>query len=80
MNERGFTRQAIAANTQVKASGEEVTEKVNGRTIYEKALTAIAMSKFALKYYHEFCPNGKLPSGKTVDDMLLYVDRRCLCI
>jgi hypothetical protein len=34
------------------------------------------MSKLALKYFHEYCPNGKLPSGKTVDDMLLYVHQK----
>ena len=69
MNERGFTREAIAANNKG-------TEKINGRNIYERALTSIAMCKFALKYYHEYCPNGKLPSGKTREDMLLYVRQK----
>jgi hypothetical protein len=51
VNERGFTRDAIAANMVTsKQSGQESIEKVNGRTIYEKALTSIAMCKFALKY------------------------------
>jgi hypothetical protein len=72
VNERGFTRDAIAAN----ASGAKAADKLNGRNIYERALTAIAMSKLALKYFHEYCPNAKIPSGKTVDDMLLYVRQK----
>ena len=26
-----------------------------------------------LKYFNEICPDGKLTSGKTTEDMLLYV-------
>jgi hypothetical protein len=67
VNERGFTREALATN--------KGTEKLNGRNIYDRALTSIAMCKLALKFYYELCPNGKLPSGKTKEDMLL-VNRR----
>ena len=42
-------------------------------TFYERALTSIAMCRMALKYFNEFCPDGKLPSGKSTEDMLLYV-------
>jgi hypothetical protein len=68
VNERGFTPDAIAMHKG---------EKLNGRNIYDRAaLTSIAMCKVALKYYHEFCPGGKLPSGKSVEDMLLYVRQK----
>jgi hypothetical protein len=52
-------------------------EKLNGRNIYDRALSCIAMCKVALRYYyHEFCPGGKLPSSKTVEDMLLHVRQK----
>ena len=67
VGERGFTRDALA-----KQRGE----LINGRNIHERALTAIAMYKLAMKYHNEFCPNGNLPSGKTLEDLLLYVRQK----
>jgi hypothetical protein len=67
VNERGFTSDAIAMHKG---------ERLNGRNIYDRALTCIAMCKVALKYFHEFCPGGKLPSGKSAEDMLLYVRQK----
>ena len=67
VNERGFMREAIATNKG---------EKLNGRNIYERALTSVAMCRLALKYFNEFCPDGKLPSGKSTEDMLLYVRQK----
>lgn len=52
-------------------------QRVTGRNIYDRALAAIALCKFALKFYKEFChPHGKLPSGKSREDMLLYVRKK----
>ena len=67
VGKQGFTREAIAQNKG---------EKVNGRNIYNQALTSIAMCQMSLKYFDEFCPDGKLPSGKTTEDMLLYVRQK----
>jgi hypothetical protein len=67
VNERGFNRDAIASHKG---------ENINGRNLYDKALTSIAMCKLAMKYHDEFAPNGKNPSGKTMEDMLLYVRQK----
>eukprot|EP00797_Seminavis_robusta_P010107 Sro1741_g294620.2 (528) ;mRNA; f:3968-5628 len=69
LHARGFTKDALAQNK---------TERLLGRNIYERALVAIANYKFALKFHDEYCP-GKdhpYPSGKGLDDMLLYVRRK----
>jgi hypothetical protein len=49
---------------------------LNGRNIYERALTSIAMYKLAMKHHNDFCPGGKLPSGKSLEDLLLYVRQK----
>jgi hypothetical protein len=50
---------------------------IKGRKIYERALTAIAMCKLALKYCHDFCPKpGELLSRKSVEDMILFVRQK----
>jgi hypothetical protein len=67
VGERGFIRETFS-----KQKGEPL----NGRNIYDRALTAIAMFKLAMKYHNEFCPNGKLPSGKTLEDLLLHVRQK----
>jgi hypothetical protein len=67
VGERGFDREAIAVHSN---------QRLNGRNLYDRGLTAIAMCKMALKYCKEFCPDGKLPSGKSREDMLLYVRQK----
>ncbi|CAB9530662.1 unknown protein [Seminavis robusta] len=65
--ERGFNKEAITKN------GEK---KLEGRNIGERAITSTANYKFALKYCDEYCQDGKLPSGKSLDDMVLYVRQK----
>jgi hypothetical protein len=67
VDERDFTRDTIA-----EYNGEKLTD----RNIHERALTAMANYKLAMKYHNEYCPAGKLPSGKTLEDMLLYVQQK----
>ena len=64
VHERGFTRDALA---------ETKDDKVPGRTLSEKAVSALANYKFALKYTNEFMSGGKYPSGKTFEDLALFV-------
>jgi hypothetical protein len=67
VGERGFTREALA-----KQNGETL----KGRNIHERALVSIAMFKLAMKYHNEYCPNGNLPSGTTIEDLMLYVRQK----
>ncbi|CAB9527233.1 hypothetical protein (Partial), partial [Seminavis robusta] len=67
---RGFTREALA-----KTKGE----LIQGRKVYDRGNRCIANYKTALKYHDEFCPKSSpepYPSGKGLDDMLMYVRQR----
>ncbi|CAB9518732.1 unknown protein [Seminavis robusta] len=65
--ERGFTREALAKN------GEKELE---GRNIGERAAVSLANYRLALKFHDEYCPQGKLPSGKSLEDAVLYVRQK----
>jgi hypothetical protein len=68
VGDRGFTREAIASNKG---------ELLNGRNIHDKAVEAMKNYKFAMKYHKEYCINdGKLPSGKRFEDLVLYVRQK----
>ena len=65
VDENGFDVDTIRAK-----NGKEV----EGRVLDEKARVAIANVKYALKYYDEYAIAKKdNPSGKKVEDMLLFV-------
>jgi hypothetical protein len=67
VGERGFIREALA-----KQSGK----LLKGRNIHDRAMVSIAMFKLAMKYHNEYCPNGKLPSGTTIEDLMLFVRQK----
>ena len=64
MHERGFNSKSVCENKG---------EKIPGRNIAERALIVVANFKFALKFSNEYLVNGNLPSGKTFEDLCLYV-------
>jgi hypothetical protein len=70
VGERGFTKEAIGNMSGKKG------EQLNGRNIHDRALMCIAMFRLAMKYHNEFCKDGKLPSGKSIEDLLLYVRQK----
>ena len=73
VGQSGFS---IAAIANSKAN------KLEGRNINDKALSVIATLKFAYKFHAEFVQggNGNNPSGTKLEDMLLYVRRKCFVL
>ena len=74
LHDKGFTRKDLAIRKASATKQEE--EKIGGRNLADKALTAIANYKVALKYHDEYMQNGKFPSGKSLEDLLLYVRQK----
>lgn len=68
VHDPGFTRAGISRQND---------KGIAGRIIYDKALQVIANYKHALKHYKEYMDeDGNCPSGKGLEDMLLYVRQR----
>jgi hypothetical protein len=46
---------------------------IRGRNLYDAAKDTWKELKKAIVFANDFMPDGKLPSGKTIDDLFLYV-------
>jgi hypothetical protein len=69
VDERGFTRDAIAFEKEGKL--------LNGRNIYERALTVVKNCKMATKFHDDYQnPDGTNRSGKATEDVLMHVRQK----
>ena len=69
MNEGGFDLKTL--------TGKQKQKLVEGRVLEDKARTAIANIKYALKFFDEYSDSTKdNPSGRKLEDMLLYVRQK----
>ena len=73
VHDKGFERADIANK---KGTCNSPEAPIAGRNLVDRALSVTANYRLALKYHDEYCVNGNIPSGKTVDDMLLYVRQK----
>lgn len=73
VNDVGFTRTDIVSK---RATVNAPAELLSGRNITDRGLTVCANFRLALKFFNEFAPNGNLPSGKSIEDMLLYIRQK----
>ena len=72
--DKGFTRNDLVYKKGTDATPED---KFSGRSLTDRALAQIANYRLALKYYDEYMkPDGTFPSGKGLEDVLLYVRQK----